>query len=321
VPAERLRLTGGALREHDVDEGAAAVVHRLFEGALEVLRLLDKEAFAAEGFHHPVIAGAVDQRVRLHVEHRVVRDLGHAGADAAVVEHDDFDREVVANERLHLHAREADRRVAGEVDDRPVGLGDGGGDGLAEADAHRAVGAGIEAGAGVGDIQLREGDIHRARTLGAQNRVLRHPGGDVTQRTVVIGWRLVVLDLRPDLRRILLRLLRDHLAPRRVLWMEPLAAGECGVQLPGPRVGGDRLARACPRAGPRPDPWADQGHLGRLVVADLLGRDVELDDLHVGIARRLAEVGDPVEPGTLRNTTSLPLRTRCAIQTCPERPN
>jgi hypothetical protein len=28
------------------------MVHRLSEGALEVLRVLDKEAHAAEGFHH-----------------------------------------------------------------------------------------------------------------------------------------------------------------------------------------------------------------------------------------------------------------------------
>ncbi len=43
----------------------------------------------AGGFHHPVVAGAVDQGVGLHVEHRVCRDLGHAGADAAIVEDDD----------------------------------------------------------------------------------------------------------------------------------------------------------------------------------------------------------------------------------------
>ena len=42
---------------------------------------------------------------------------------------------------------------------------------------------------------------------------------------------------------------------------------------------------------------ADQRHFRRLVVADLLGRDVELDDLDVlRIARRLAEMEDPVEP-------------------------
>jgi hypothetical protein len=43
----------------------------------------------AGGFHHPVVAGSVNERIGLDVEHRVFRDLGHAGADAAIVEHDD----------------------------------------------------------------------------------------------------------------------------------------------------------------------------------------------------------------------------------------
>ena len=47
MPTERLRLAGGALREHDVDGGGAAVVHRLVEGAAQILRVLDKEALAA----------------------------------------------------------------------------------------------------------------------------------------------------------------------------------------------------------------------------------------------------------------------------------
>src|SRR5438045_5330478 len=41
--------------------------------------------------------------------------------DAAIVEDDDLGRHAVAAQRLHLHAGEADRRVAGNVDDRPVG--------------------------------------------------------------------------------------------------------------------------------------------------------------------------------------------------------
>jgi hypothetical protein len=70
--------------------------------------------------------------------------------------------------------------------------------------------------------------------------------------------------------------------------MEPLAAGERGLQLPD-----NRLARALSLAcGPT------KAYLGRLVAADLLARDVELNDLHVvGVARRLAETEDPVEPG------------------------
>ena len=62
--------------------------------------------------------------------------------------------------------------------------------------------------------------------------------------------------------------------------MEPLAVGERLVELRH-----DGLA------------VADQRHFRRLVVADLLGRDVELDDLDVlRIARRQAEMEDPVEP-------------------------
>jgi hypothetical protein len=37
------------LRDHDIGEGGAAVVHRFVEGATQVLRVLDKEALAAEG--------------------------------------------------------------------------------------------------------------------------------------------------------------------------------------------------------------------------------------------------------------------------------
>src|SRR5208282_5610348 len=92
VPAELLRFTGRALRQHDIDQRRAAVVHRLVEGAADVLRVLDKEALAAKGFHDAVIAGTIDQRVWLHVEHRIFWDLRHAGTDAAIVEHDDLDR-------------------------------------------------------------------------------------------------------------------------------------------------------------------------------------------------------------------------------------
>src|SRR6516162_1669001 len=65
VPAELLRFAGGALRDHDVNEGGAAEAHRLVEGAAQVLRVFDKETLAAEGLHHPVIPGAVNQCVGL----------------------------------------------------------------------------------------------------------------------------------------------------------------------------------------------------------------------------------------------------------------
>src|SRR4030095_3310112 len=98
-----------------------------------------------------------------------------------------------------------------------------GGDGATEANAHRPVGAGVEAGTGAEARQLGEADIHRAGALGAEDRVLWHPGGDVAQGPEIIGRRLVIMDLRPDLRHVLIRLLRNHLPPRRVLWIELMA--------------------------------------------------------------------------------------------------
>src|SRR5712692_11988357 len=62
VPAELLRLAGGLLGNPDVDEGRAAEVHRLLQGALQVLRLLDQEALAAESLlppPRPSIGGTV----------------------------------------------------------------------------------------------------------------------------------------------------------------------------------------------------------------------------------------------------------------------
>src|SRR5215831_5477960 len=89
VPAELLRLTRRALRKHDVDESRTRKLHRVVERAPDVLRFLDEEALAAERLHHPVIASTVDQGVGLEVEERVVGNLRHAGADAAVVQDDD----------------------------------------------------------------------------------------------------------------------------------------------------------------------------------------------------------------------------------------
>src|SRR5215471_18902978 len=125
-----------------------------------------------------------------------------------------------------------------------------GSDGLAEADPHRAVGACVEAGTGVEARQLSEADIHRAGALSAEDRVLWHPGGDVAQGPEIIGRRLIVVDLQPDLRRVLGRLLGNHLPPWRVLRIEPLAGAERLVELPD-----DCLA------------VTDQRHFRRLVMA------------------------------------------------------
>ena len=48
MPAELLRLAHRALADHDFGQHRAPKVHRFVEGALEVLRVLDKEALADE---------------------------------------------------------------------------------------------------------------------------------------------------------------------------------------------------------------------------------------------------------------------------------
>src|ERR1700760_1428569 len=73
MPGEVLRLAGGTLRDHDIDQRRAGKFHRLVEGAANILRVLDEESLAAESFHHPVVACAIDQRVGLELEHRIVR--------------------------------------------------------------------------------------------------------------------------------------------------------------------------------------------------------------------------------------------------------
>src|SRR3954471_14344075 len=74
LPGEFLRLPGRSLRDHDVHQRRTVKFHRLLKGAADIFRILDKESLAAEGLHHPVIAGAINQRVGLQIEHRVVGD-------------------------------------------------------------------------------------------------------------------------------------------------------------------------------------------------------------------------------------------------------
>jgi len=120
VPAERLRLSGRALAETMLTRAGP----RKFIASSRAPRMsfgsLTKKPLPPKAFHDAVITRAVDQRVGLHLEHRIFRNPRACGTDAAIVEHDDFDRQVVARQRLHLHARKADRRVSRKVDDRTV---------------------------------------------------------------------------------------------------------------------------------------------------------------------------------------------------------
>ena len=148
-----------------------------------------------------------------------------------------------------------------------------------EPDAHRAVAAGVHVGAGIFERHHRAADIHRAGALAAQDHILRQPLADVAEQPVIAAGRGVVIDLRLDHRRVLFRLLRNCLTPRRALRVEPLAPGKRLVELLH-----DGLA------------VAEQRHLGRLVLVHRLRVDVELDHPDVrAVARRQAEMQDPVE--------------------------
>jgi len=48
VPAELLRLAGGLLGDHDVDQRRAAERHRRFQRALQIFRVLDEPALPAK---------------------------------------------------------------------------------------------------------------------------------------------------------------------------------------------------------------------------------------------------------------------------------
>src|SRR6185369_12751942 len=96
--------------DYRVDERRLARGHRLVDGALELVGRGGIHADAAKGFHHLVVARALDEHGRRGIRVDAV-DVG-AAIDAVIVEDDDADREVVAADGLDLHAGEAERRVA-----------------------------------------------------------------------------------------------------------------------------------------------------------------------------------------------------------------
>src|SRR6185437_16456540 len=101
---------------------------------LQVRRLFDVTADAAEGFDHLFVARVVQQAGRRR------RDAGLVAAiDAVVVEDHGSHRQLVAADRLDLHAAEAEGAVAFDGDDR-LAADRGGADGIAHADTHDAPG-------------------------------------------------------------------------------------------------------------------------------------------------------------------------------------
>src|ERR1700704_3561087 len=59
--ADAAALAAGRRIDHRVDQGRLAGVHGLVHGALQVVGRRHIDAAAAEGFHHPVVARALDE--------------------------------------------------------------------------------------------------------------------------------------------------------------------------------------------------------------------------------------------------------------------
>ncbi len=135
---------------------------------------------------------------------------------------------------------------------------------------------------GLGVGHLGPADVHGVGPLTDDDVVGLEPLGDVPEGPVVVHRRRVV-GSHPGHRVLVGRdLLGDRSAPGSVGLVAPRVVGQLGVELTHDRP-----------------PVADEGDLGRDVVADLFGVGVELEDLHVRVEAGLGpEVHDPVEPGT-----------------------
>src|SRR6185437_4332958 len=166
--ADAAALAAGGRIDHRVDQRGLASIHRRVDGALQLVWRRGVDAGPAERLHHIVVAGTLDE----HGRRRVVAGLVGVGAavDAVVVEHDDADRQVVAADRLDLHAGEAERAVAFDGQHRLAGL-DGGADAIAHTDAHHPPGADVDALARLIDVNNATREIKGVGALVDQDGV------------------------------------------------------------------------------------------------------------------------------------------------------
>ncbi len=121
---------------------------------------------------------------------------------------------MVAADRLHFHAGEAERAVALEREHRLAGL-DRGGDGKSHADAHDAPGADVEPLARLVHVDDTARQIERVGTLVDEDgiRSLLDDAPQGAERAVVVHWRLVVHQPRRHFGDIFFPLRTDGLHP------------------------------------------------------------------------------------------------------------
>ena len=140
-----------------------------FSAAVSSCGVSGSDALAAEGFHQQVVARVLDEDGRGGVLAAGAVDVG-ALVDAVVVEDDHAHRQVVAADRLDLHAAEAEGAVALDRDHRLAGR-HGRGDGEAHADAHDAPGAAVQALARLVHVDDAAREVERVGAFVDDDRV------------------------------------------------------------------------------------------------------------------------------------------------------
>src|SRR5262245_42189464 len=197
--ADAAALAAGGRVDHSVDQGRLAGIHGRVDGALELVGCGGVNADAAEGFHHLVVARALDEDGRRRIRTAAGIDVGPA-IDAVVVEDDHADRQAVPADGLDLHAGEAKGAVAFDREHRLAGL-DRRRDGNAHADAHDAPGTDFQALCRLVHVDDAAGEIERIGALVDQHgvRPFLDDGAQRTERAVKIHRRRVVHEPRRHL--------------------------------------------------------------------------------------------------------------------------
>src|SRR6267142_2863609 len=169
-----------------IDQGWFPRSQRLGEGLREPLRIDGIVTDTAKGFDQLFVARLFHQDGWRGIGVAAGVDIV-AAIDAAVVEDDGDDRQVIAADGFDLHAAEAEGAVPFDGHDR-LAADDRRADGVAHADAHHSPGPAIKALARHAHVDNVAGDVQRVRPLVDEIdlRVVGEHAFDGTDSTVEI---------------------------------------------------------------------------------------------------------------------------------------
>ena len=153
--------------------------------------------------HHLVVPGpgrqVGDHVVAVEEAHRVLLQ-----APAGVVADHHDDRQVVPDERVDVHQREAGGAVAEQQHHLAAGSGQPGGDRVAQTGAEAAVGPGVQPAAGRLRLDVLPGERHEVAAVADHDRVVGQPAVElavdphrVHRVGVAVEQRAVLLDGGP----------------------------------------------------------------------------------------------------------------------------